>query len=132
LNQEQKDRIALAISPFPRVKFVAMTNPEAEPWDFVLDISGTLKELGWDWQPFPGGGLQAIDGRPREGTTIADHIEIQAPPDLEQVGKALADAITDPGIIGMDTDPGIIGMDDVRLVVDARITVMTVIVGSKR
>ena len=123
LSQEQKDRIALAIKPFPPVTFVAMTNPEAEPWDFVLNISATLEESGWNWQPFPGSGLQAIDGRPREGMTIADHIEVQTPPDLEAAGKALADAIRDPGIIGMD---------DVRLVVDVRITTMTIIVGSKK
>jgi hypothetical protein len=68
-------------------------------------------------------GLQPLDGRPKEGMTIADHIEIQASPELRDVATALAGAIRDPGIIGMD---------DVRLVVDGRIPTMTIIVGSKR
>jgi hypothetical protein len=52
LSQEQKDRISAAIKLFPPAVFVAMTNPDAEPWNFVLDISAALKADGWDWKPF--------------------------------------------------------------------------------
>jgi hypothetical protein len=100
-----------------------MANPDAEPWHFALDISGVLKENGWNWQPFPGNGLQALDGRPNQGMTIADHIEVQAPPELRAVAMALADALRDHDVIGME---------DVRLAVDDRIKAMTIIVGSKK
>ena len=124
LSQAQKDRIAHAIRPFPPAKFMSMTNPDAEPWHFALDISDTLRTNGWEWLPFPGiFALQPLDGRPSSGTTIADHIEIQASPELGQIAKALGDAIRDPGVIGME---------DVRVVIQQNIEIINVIVGSKR
>jgi hypothetical protein len=104
LNAAQKDRIAKAIKRFPPIAFISYTNPEAEPWDFALDISATLKADGWDWKPFPPPaiGLQALDGRPAQGMTIADHIEIQGAPEMKAVADALADALRDQTVIGME------------------------------
>jgi len=123
LSTLQKERIAAVAKKFPSIKFVAMANPDAEPWNLVLEISGELKKAGWDWQPFPTPGLQPIDGRPREGMTIADHIEIQALPGFKDVAAAMADAIRDPDVIGMA---------DVRVVIiDTAPAAIVVIVGSK-
>ena len=67
---------------------VAVTAPEVEPWDLVMDISAALKANGWNWLSFPSGNtLQAQDERPREGTSILDHIELRAPPALAKVSS---------------------------------------------
>jgi hypothetical protein len=133
LSPEQKDRIAKAIKPFSPVAFIAYANPEAEPWDFALDIADVLRAYGWDWKPFPAVGLQPIDGRPSEGMTIADHIEIQAAPDLESVASALAGAIREPAIIGMGDVRVTIVKDGLPDAVSGQImpNTINVIVGSK-
>ena len=85
---------------------------------------GGAKANGWNWLPFPSGNtLQALDEHPREGTSILDHIELRAPPALAKVIVALADAIRDPKVIGMD---------DVRVVIDLNATVVIIIVGTKK
>jgi hypothetical protein len=125
LSQQQRDRIASAIKAFPAVSFIAMTNAEAERWNLALEISQTLRAAGWNWEAYDGSGsgMQAIDGSPSEGLTVADHIEIQAPPALGEVAGALAEAIKDPDVMGMER---------VVLTVDKRVPRMIVIVGSKK
>jgi hypothetical protein len=123
LSSEQRTRLASAIGLRRSIPFVAVSVPDAEAWDFVMEISAALVENGLDWQPFPGGGLQALDGRPRVGTSILNHIQIDAPKNLEQLAKGLASAIRDPRRIGMD---------DVRVVISDSPITMTILVGTKR
>jgi len=122
LSSKQREKLA-AVAASSKLPFVLMTSPDAETWDFGMSIAGVLKENGWDWQPFGGGGLSPLDGRPAAGATIADHMEIQASPENEAVAHSLAAAIRDPAVIGMA---------DVRVVVDQRIKITTVIAGTKR
>jgi hypothetical protein len=122
LTQGQKDRIAVVTKEFPAIPFVAYTALEQEPWTLVLDISDALRKGGWKWLSVPDG-LQAIDGSPSEGKTIADHVIVAAPPRFEREVKALVAALTDPAAIGMD---------DVRSTIADDVSIMTVIVGSKR
>jgi hypothetical protein len=131
LSVEQKNRISEVAKQFPNTPFIAYTVPEAEPWNLVLEISAVLKENGWNWKPFPALGIQALDGRPSEGTTIVDHIEIQgSSPPFAKATNALANAIRDPNVIGMDDVRVVIGKqepDDPEMR-----NVVNVIVGSKR
>ena len=101
LTQGQKTRMAEVTNDFPSVPFVAYTALDQEPWTLVLDIASNLRTGGWKWLPVPDG-LQPIDGNPSEGKTIADHVVVAAPPRLEREAKALAAALTDPTVIGMD------------------------------
>jgi hypothetical protein len=103
LDSIHKERIAAVTKSFPSVSFLALTEPTSEPWHFVLDISGALRDRGWDWRPFPGVfALQPLDGRPSEGTTALDHIEVQATPTLMEAGTALGDALRDSNVIGLE------------------------------
>ena len=88
----------------------------------MLDIASNLRTGGWNWISVPDG-LRPIDGNPSEGKTIADHVVVAAPPRLEREAKALATALTDPTVIGMD---------DVRLTIADDVGIMTVIVGTKK
>jgi hypothetical protein len=128
LTPKQKDRIALAIKPFRPVSFVAMTAPSEEAWEFVLDISRALKDDGWDWLPFPANAgydiWQPMDPNlPPEGVTLSNRIVLTVPPTLQAVADALAAALTDPEIFGME-NPAVI--------VSEKASKMTVIVGTKR
>ncbi|MGO9045292.1 MAG: hypothetical protein ACLQFW_00180 [Xanthobacteraceae bacterium] len=70
------------------------------------------------------GGLQARDpSLPSEGKTIADHVVVMAPKGLEEAGKALVNALTDPAVIDMD-------VGEVQLELNS--SVMTIVVGNKR
>ena len=122
LTSEQKERIAAAVAPF-RLPFVVMTSHDAETWDFAMEMAATLKANGWNWLPFPGGGIQPMDGRPSAGVTIVDHIEIQGPPERAALVNALVAAIKEPGIIGMA---------DVRPFINPNVKIMTIIAGTKR
>ncbi len=127
LSPEQKDRITRAIKPFASVSFVAMTAPEEEPWEFVLNISATLKQNGWNWESFPERQgylvLQPINPEfPREGMTIANRIVLLCPPELHDLAEALAAALKEPNVIGME---------NVTVLTQPNVQ-MTVIVGSKR
>jgi hypothetical protein len=128
LTQGQKTRIIQAIKPFPPVSFVAMFAPGEESWEFVLDISRTLRDAGWDWEPYPSGqGIpvwRSIDpNAPPEGEIMADHIVLVASPELRAVAQALAGALIDPGVIGMET---------VTVQVDSTAAKLRVIAGTKR
>jgi len=128
LSPAQKDRIAVSIGKFSPITFVTVTVPEAEPWDFVMDIAATLKSDGWIWVPCvdkDGRGLKPLDPDPLPSscTSILDHLQINAPPSLGVIAKALGDAIKEPGIIGMD---------DVRVEVTNKVTIMQIMVGTKR
>jgi hypothetical protein len=122
LTQGQKNRIADVTKEFPSIPFVAYTALDQEPWTLVLDVAANLKMGGWKWLPIPGG-LQPIDGSPSEGQTIADHVDVAAPPKFEREAKALAGALTDPAVLGMD---------DVRLTIGDDVSTVTVIVGKAR
>lgn len=121
LTELQKQRIADVAKRFPSLSFLAVTNPEAEPWNLALEISGELNKGGWNWLPWRGG-LQPLDGRPAESETIADDIEIHVHPGNETVGHALADAIREPGVFGME---------DVRVVPADEVGALVLVVGSK-
>jgi hypothetical protein len=128
LSQEQKGRIAQAIKPFPSVSFVAATAPGEEPWEFVLDISRTLRADGWKWEPFPENAgyqtWQSSDANdPPEGMTLSSRVVLVVPPALEEVAHALARALTEPSVIGME---------DVPVIVNPKATRMNVIAGTKR
>ena len=120
LSESQKHRIA-TVAGLHRLSFVIYTAPEAEPWNLALEFGKILKENGWTWLPCPG--LQPLDGRPAECTSILDHIEVNAPSDLRPVADALIEAIKDPEILGMDR----VWSDQ-----NAKPSVITIIVGSKR
>jgi hypothetical protein len=125
LSETQKDRIA-TVAGLYRLKFVVFTNPETEAWNLALQIGETLKADGWTWEPCAIASrpsLQAVTGAPAECTTLVDHIEVDAPPDLLPVADALADAIREPDVYGMDRvwpDP------------NAKTGAITIMVGSKR
>ncbi|HML06775.1 MAG TPA: hypothetical protein VK430_01440 [Xanthobacteraceae bacterium] len=105
LGPEQKMRISSALAPYSPGEFVTATVPEDEAWGFVMEIAAALKADGWKWLPCAGGGtgvIKPLDDRPASCTSILDHIEIQTSPDLEKLGPALAEAIREPSIIGMD------------------------------
>jgi hypothetical protein len=123
LSDTQKDRIARLTKTFPSVEFMTVTEPEAEPWDFVMDIAAALKADGWIWLPCPGGIDPLDDGRPSSCTSILDHVQINPPVGMDGLANALADAIRDP-----DT----IGMDNVRVDTQHRPITMTIMVGTKR
>jgi hypothetical protein len=127
LTPEQKERVLSVLKQFSPGDFVTITAPEDEPWGFVMDIATALTAGGWTWRPCAEGGLgrvQPLGDRPASCMTILDHIEIQAPPDLDRLAFALADAIKEPSIIGMD---------DVRLVSNPKLNNrLIVMVGSKR
>jgi hypothetical protein len=125
LSPEQRKRIA-ALAQFPAGSFITVM-ADAESWDFVMEIGTTLQALGWTWKPCAGGGLgpmQPLDTRPASCLSILDHIEIDVTPESEMFGKALADAIREPSIIGID---------DVRVAVrPAANKTIIVYVGTKR
>lgn len=127
LNQEQKDRIARAIELFRPIPFVIMTTADEEPWEFAIDIAAVLRANGWNWQPFPENSgyivLRSPYGWPNAGMTVANRIEIHAPPEQYGIAQALANALTDPNVIGME---------NTLFVPKATANIMTVIVGSKR
>jgi hypothetical protein len=128
LSQGQKDRIIQAIKQFPPVSFVVMTVPEEEPWELVLEISTTLKDNGWKWEPFPEGAgylvWQPIKlDLPPEGMTISNRFVLTVPPSLQGVARALSAALTDPSIVGME---------EVPVLVSPKATRMTIIAGTKR
>jgi hypothetical protein len=128
LSQGQKDRISQLIKRFPPVSFVVMTVPEEEPWELVLEISTTLKDNGWKWEPFPeGAGYLVWQPRkldwPPEGMTISNRFVLTVPPSLQDVAEALSAALTDPRITGME---------DVPAIVSPKATRMIIIAGTKR
>ncbi len=127
LSFEQKERIAAAIGHFQPTKFVLVTVPEAEPWDFAMDIAATLRSHGWDWLPCPPssslGFVKPMDDRPTACTSILDHIEFNASPQQEKLARALGAAIEDKSIVGMD---------DVRYVIGSNHPTMVIMVGTKR
>jgi len=128
LSPAQKERIANAVKSFPSTAFVTVTVPDAEPWDFVMDIADALKAYGWNWASCvdPNGrGLKPLDPDPRPSscTSILDHIQINAPSGLEAAANALAASIREPAIIGMD---------DVRVEINDKVPTIVIMVGSKR
>jgi hypothetical protein len=102
---------------------VGMIESEEEPWEFLIEIGNTLKENGWDWKPFPGG-IAPLNGEtPAVGRTITDRIVIGASPALNDMAEALASALTDPAVIGMEKT---------TTLVKPEYSILFVIVGSKR
>ena len=103
--------------------FVGMIEPEEEPWEFLIEIGNTLKENGWDWKPFPGG-ISPLNGEtPAVGETITNRIVIGASAAQADVAEALASALTDLGVIGMEKTTTVIKPEN---------NILVVIVGSKR
>jgi len=109
--------------------FVLLTEMGAEPLDFGLDIAAALRSAGWEWRPYAGPNIaiDPIDGRPRVGFTVVDHIEIQAHGgDTANAATKLAAALRNAKL------------DDVRLVIapadpsDAPMNLVHVIVGAKK
>jgi hypothetical protein len=127
LSDAQKGRIAIVTGMHPGLPFVLVTAPESEPWTFALDIAATLKADGWNWQACENPDHTSLSvqrhDKPSECTSIVDHVEVDAPAGLLLVANALANAIREPGLFGMD-----------RAWPDPSVTphVMTIIVGSKR
>jgi hypothetical protein len=129
LSREQREQISSTLAPYPAGDFFTFTDPEDEPWGFVMDIAATLTKSGWVWRPctnvingsFP---MQPLDGRPASCSTIASGIEIHASPDFEKLAGELADAIREPSVIGMD---------NVQVILNPRLNNrLIIIVGSKR
>jgi hypothetical protein len=131
LNAAHKERIAAVTKSFPSVSFLTLTEAASEPWHFALDVSGALRDGGWDWRPFPGiFALQPLDGRPSEGTTVLDHIEIQATPTLMDAGTALGEALRNPDVIGMEKVE-VVGIPNADWV-EPNAKLIIIAVGSKR
>jgi hypothetical protein len=123
LTKVHKERIVEVTKRFPSIMFVGMIEPEEEPWEFLIEIGNTLKENGWDWRPFPGG-IGPLNGEtPAVGQTITNRIVIGASPAQNDMAEALASALTDHGVIGMEKTTTLIKPEN---------NILVVIVGSKR
>jgi hypothetical protein len=126
LSPEQKELIAQVANRYPSLTFLTVTTPEDEPWGFVMELAALLKSDGWTWAPCVdanGKGLKPLDPRPSSCETILVGVQINAPDNLKDAAEALADAIREPSVIGMD---------DVRVVSDPNATTMMIMAGSKR
>lgn len=123
LSGEQQARLAKVAKLYPSLSFVTVANPESEPWSFVMGIATELKSDGWNWIPCPGGTLQPLDPRPASCASILVGVQINAPSDRMDVAHALADAIEDPHVVGMD---------NVRPVADPNAKIIVIMAGSKR
>jgi hypothetical protein len=122
LNNKEKSRIAKVTKLYPSITFMTVTAPENEPWGFVMDIATELKSDGWDWIPCPGG-LQPLDARPSSCASILVGVQINAPENRLDVANALAEAIREPDVIGVD---------NVSVVPVPNASTIMIMVGSKR
>jgi hypothetical protein len=127
LRASQREHVVRKVNVYPATFFV-VTEVGAEPLDFGLDIAASLKSAGWVWLPYPmeyGMGIDPIDGRPRIGFTLADHIEIQGRgANVKDAATALAESLREAKL------------DDVRLVITPEVPsegqVVVVVVGGKK
>lgn len=129
LNAAQRAVITEKVKPFPKIPFVLMSANAAEPLDFALDIASALKDIGWDWKPFPPSaiGVTPSGDRSRVGFSVLAHLEVQArTPELKDAAAALESAFRAIGAqdvrrVSSDTEPS-----------DPNAKVIYVIVGSKK
>jgi hypothetical protein len=128
LSQEQKDRLAAVAQKYPSLNFQMAAIVENEPWGLALEIGDFLKSQGWTWLPCGGGGstggpqmaFPSVRGGPTICVFILDGIQVNGANDA--VVNALADAIRDPSVVGMN---------DVRPVPDAAFPTTVLMVGTK-
>jgi hypothetical protein len=106
LTTGQIDRLAAVTKRFPSLNVGTVTVPEAEPWDFAMNIAAVLEKGGWNWIPCVNPdrtGLKPLapDPRPSSCTSILDHIEVQTSDEMKPVRDALISALRDESVIGM-------------------------------
>jgi hypothetical protein len=86
-------------------------------------LGKALKEGGWIWIPYPGGINPINHETPAVGVTIANRIVVAASPEQMDVAQALAAALTDSTIIGME---------NTTTLTSGKSNMLAVIVGTKR
>jgi hypothetical protein len=127
LRSAQREQLIRDAKPIAG-PFILLTELGAEPLDFGLDIAAALQAAGWEWRPYRGLNIAVtpIDGRPRVGSTVVDHIEIQAHgADTANAATKLADALKnarldDVRLVFAPADPGDDAMNVVHVIVGAK------------